>query len=1161
MDLFADRFIVEADACDGSEPPGWMRAERSRPSGERVQPARDLASGAAVTLVHSSAGGATDVRQWSTRCSRLAVLHHPHMARLLDFGLVGEGRRFEAWSGGLSWCGDAQRLDHARRATDAFLAENDLTATRPDALVVSRGGRPLVVPDGRAGLETSAPDVVREPGDPALACGVHTIGRAAVSAVTELVTDLRVGAAPRPPAAVALWGEAGSGLTTAVHAIARAARTQGLVPVEAGAADPRVWDALRGRSVLVIDRNEAGAGWWRLLERCGHAGCMHLLLLVASQPVSGVHSLRLAPVPPELLLDAVRPHTWLARHRRSAERAARHAHGLPARFAAALWGTAAHAVSQAAEDAPAYGGQIPAGVVAARPPRAWPVSGDVAALRERATRAARAVDVGRHVTGTRDLRTTVAALARRRDWGSCASGTLALAASAIGRGKVPEARRLIAEAVQFAERGGDSGVVRVATVLRADLSVDEGLLQEAEATARGALAAAAAAGDVACRVAAAAVLSRALFWQARYAEAADVVDAEGERATTDRERAVLAVARARAAVGLSPAGDLPVAVTRAMEAAERVGAPAGLSRAHAVLALARLRAGDLRQASADGRRAVAYACAAGDARAAMSARLVATDAERQAGQAGPALRLLARLSRGRLPAILQARATLLRELVRGADPDTSADRLVAATGLRALALFAPRAGARAAAEPRAEEVLALITRLQAADDDLAALTGVCAALRGQLQAAAVGCVVRDGGALTMAAADGGRLGLDTAVRAIQVEQPVRAQPDSGGAEAAAPIRFGGVTLGALAVRWPAGAPMRVERVDALLALASALVAPASAACARRPAPGLADEIVGISDRIEHVRQAVDRAAPVPYPVLIEGESGSGKELVARALHRRSPRRDRPFVAVNCAAIPDDLLESELFGHAKGAFTGALAERAGVFEAAHGGTLFLDEVGELTPRAQAKLLRTLQESEVRRVGESVARRVDVRVVAATNRDLRQEVAAGRFRLDLLYRLDVVRIPVPALRDRMADLPLLAERFWHEAAERVRSRAVLGPATRAALAQHHWPGNVRELQNVMAALAVRAPKRGIVPPSALPWGGAARAAPAQRLDQARRAFEIQFVRAALVRAGGQRGRAAAELGLSRQGFSKVLSRLGLAVDGVGQGEIACPDHQSP
>jgi transcriptional regulator with GAF, ATPase, and Fis domain len=258
-------------------------------------------------------------------------------------------------------------------------------------------------------------------------------------------------------------------------------------------------------------------------------------------------------------------------------------------------------------------------------------------------------------------------------------------------------------------------------------------------------------------------------------------------------------------------------------------------------------------------------------------------------------------------------------------------------------------------------------------------------------------------------------------------------------------------------------------------------------------------------------------------------------------------------------LPEDLLESELFGHTRGAFTGAVADRPGVFEEAHSGTLFLDEVGELSLRAQAKLLRTLQEGELRRVGENLARRIDVRVVAATNRDLSKEVAASRFRLDLLYRLDVIRISLPPLRDRREDVAVLADRFWREAAGRIASRATLSMATLAALARYDWPGNVRELQNVLAALAVRSPRRGVVPPTALPPPFATvDNAGTWRLDEARKTFEERFVRAALARAGGHRARAALELGVTRQGLTKLLARLGISGDagGLGTDGVATP-----
>ena len=305
-----------------------------------------------------------------------------------------------------------------------------------------------------------------------------------------------------------------------------------------------------------------------------------------------------------------------------------------------------------------------------------------------------------------------------------------------------------------------------------------------------------------------------------------------------------------------------------------------------------------------------------------------------------------------------------------------------------------------------------------------------------------------------------------------------------------------------------------------------------------------DDLLGRGAAADRVRDAIRRAALAPYPVLIEGESGSGKELVARAIHARGPRRARRFCAVNCAALTDDLLEAELFGHVKGAFTGAIGERPGLFEEADQGTLFLDEAGELTPRAQAKLLRALQEGEVRRVGENMPRKVDARVVAATNRSLEEDVRAGRFRADLRFRLDVIRIPVPPLRERADEVPWLAERIWSEAAARVGTRAILGDEVVAALARYDWPGNVRELQNVMASLAVHAPRRGRVPASLLPAqiAGAGLHRPVG-FDEARLDFERRFVRAALARAGGRKSTAAAQLGVSRQGLSKILKRLGI------------------
>ena len=227
------------------------------------------------------------------------------------------------------------------------------------------------------------------------------------------------------------------------------------------------------------------------------------------------------------------------------------------------------------------------------------------------------------------------------------------------------------------------------------------------------------------------------------------------------------------------------------------------------------------------------------------------------------------------------------------------------------------------------------------------------------------------------------------------------------------------------------------------------------------------ELIGSSAAIASLRREIAVAAQSSAKVLITGESGVGKDMTARVLHRRSKRRSRPFRAINCSSVPDTLLESELFGHMRGSFTGAVRDRRGVFESAHGGTVVLDEIGDSSPRMQALLLRFLQFGELQRIGESGSvRRVDVRVVATTQRNLIERVTAGMFRLDLYYRLNVIRIHVPPLRERLEDVPALVEHFIAQFADRYQvSCPPLGPDEMAWLATHPWPGNVRELRNLV------------------------------------------------------------------------------------------------
>jgi two-component system, NtrC family, response regulator HydG len=241
---------------------------------------------------------------------------------------------------------------------------------------------------------------------------------------------------------------------------------------------------------------------------------------------------------------------------------------------------------------------------------------------------------------------------------------------------------------------------------------------------------------------------------------------------------------------------------------------------------------------------------------------------------------------------------------------------------------------------------------------------------------------------------------------------------------------------------------------------------------RRAARSGVDALIGRTPSMVALRNLIERVAPSAAPVLVRGESGTGKELVARAIHELGPRRGGPFIAVNCNALPEALLESELFGHARGAFTGAAATRAGLFVEATGGTLLLDEVGDMSPAVQAKLLRVVQLGEVRAVGSDESQTVDVRLIAATHQDLEARIAAGTFRADLFYRLNVVPVTLPPLRDRRDDIPVLAAEFFG----RARARNPHSPAARispsliAALTQEPWPGNVRELENVIERLVI-------------------------------------------------------------------------------------------
>jgi two-component system, NtrC family, response regulator AtoC len=1067
----------------------------------------DLSTGSVVRLTVRRRYEGSDALVWNDRCATLSRLRHPVLNNLIDFGQADRERVFEAYavstpladgeSGGL-W------LSHAAR----FLEAHGIPVTPPVAELalrhVERGGpargRPIGVVLQRRRIDDACIDALVD----AVPGGVSTID---------------------------VVGEPGSGLKTVRACVARAARLQGYIPLcpHAIASIPWIVHTLRERHVCVlVDGHDSAANQRQASMLLSDLGLATPRRHVVFRFWRGMHdwpgSLRIEPMGVTAMISMVFVDGERGPAQQRLTEAARQSEGNPARFLNALNAYRADTTRRTAfvvhEATPPY--VVESVQPVSRPPTATVRrSSSVASAAERAARLASS---GRHGVAIRLLNRASRVLEARQEPVLAADCAVALAWILRDRGRGGDALEHFGRARRLSP--GSSAALRAAIGI-AIIWTDECRFTESEAALRAALSAAELVndGDVISRARVA--LARCLVWQKRLDEAELALQAktDGSPATALRVRALALLTRIR-----SENKDYRRALDASGEALRLAG--------HT----------DARSIAIAERASAMVHCALGDLPATRAHVCRGLRAAAQCHLPLDALRL-----RGTLLAAALGRdepgASRLASQVRWAlrhRPLSTLLRNSLESSLTAQASRPPEL--RRPAAPALDELQKFIEQAHGASDDEAAMEAVSGAVCEALRAATVQIV--SSGPERRLIARAGRPWSGDISFIERVMAGATAAPDAGGSPAriAEPIRYSNDIVAVLACRWSAGAAVDQERSMAVLRAAALALATSVRGVLDRTRPTEADpvwrDLIGSSPAADTLRVAIARAARAPFPVLIEGESGSGKELVARAIHRLSARRDRRLCAVNCAALSEELLEAELFGHARGAFTGAVGERAGLFEEADGGTLFLDEVGELSPRAQAKLLRVLQDGEVRRVGENLPRKVDPRVIAATNRQLDQETESGRFRADLKFRLDVVRISVPPLRERTTDIPQLVAHFWTEAAQRVGSRASLAPETITTLTRFDWPGNVRQLQNVIASLAVHAPRRGRVSPSLLPAQVAKSTALTETtFDAAREEFERRFVAAALARAGGQRARAARAIGVTRQGFAKMLKRLKL------------------
>jgi len=1032
-------------------------------------------------------------------------LRHPLLVPLIDYGIARD-RWFEA---------------HA--------PSPPLRASAPEArrlaLHLGRFLRAAAVDLPASAVERHARSVIETAGLSIRPIGLHLIERNALEPL-RLLFDA---GGPAGTVYAVVHGPRGSGLRTLALQVARLARLGGLLPIDRGLSSrPEIAAICRGRHLCVLDWSDIEDGPPRVLALSTtesprrHVWIrFHRVPLQSSNAAGNNTSIALERVPVSRMISTIFLDPEMGPCIDDLRAAATAADGLPGAVVDTLVGVPAATALYVHETA------VPYDPSPAQDPPAF-VSGayrdgGVARL-ERVIDAARSLAArGRHARAERLLRRASAALAARGAIRQAASAACDLGRLQLARLRPAEASQSFARAREWTS---DAELTLSSMIGTGEALLDQGRLAEAEGVLRTALTGRRADNET---LAVRRVLAETLAVRGDLDAAIDTLLIDKYRnearllalaSDINRRQGNVAVAGRLAADALGSVRDGDViGLCEAHLAAMQVQAV--LKNRDEVERHAREMRAPLRAVRSP---AVALRAAAILVRCRSLCGLRISNVRRE--------RLLA--AAARLPVL---RAAQLRFTLVGIDAEVR--RVATRIGALSLVEAPPR-------ESAAIDVLErLLDLVHEANDEADALRRIAEHLVHALHACSV--TIRTSQPPRQVAATGRPWPSDIGIAECVLNGGAGIARDGVAPEAAEPVRAGARTIGCIAARWVCGAAPSATRVADTMRIAAAAIAPVlrgfGSAPPQPPGPH-ADDLLGPGPVAETIRGAIRRAAVSPYPVLIEGESGAGKELVARAVHSRSLRRARRFCAVNCAALSDDLLEAELFGHTRGAFTGAVSERPGLFEEADQGTLFLDEVAELSARAQAKLLRVLQEGEVRRVGENHPRKVDARIVAATNRPLQVEVDAARFRADLRFRLDVIRIRIPPLRERPDEVPWLATTLWAEAARRAGTQAVLSSDLLAALARYDWPGNVRELQNVIAALSVHAPRRGRVPPTMLPPHVAGLAGrQSTSFDEARLDFERRFVRAALARSGGRKASAAGQLGVTRQGLAKMMKRLGI------------------